>query len=120
MRRIAFARESLRQVRVTLPIGACVPVGETREADVVRSIVTRESPMGERISVRISQEFSGVCRACEVSLTARIAPGSLRIPMPRFDRELRILAVAYWLPAGTKGAVQSGLREAFIDGFLGN
>src|ERR1700688_2872955 len=99
MQRIALSGEVLRQVRAALPISVRVAVRKAREAGVPGAVVACGPAMRQRISVGVTNYFRRRGRAGEVSLATGIAPGSLRIPVPRLHREFSILAVSHRLPA---------------------
>ena len=107
---IAFARESLCQVWIALPIARGVSIRQPRKSGIIRPVIARESTMRQRVAVRIAQKFRGVRRAGEISFAARVAPRSLRIPMPRLHRQFRILAKTHRLPARTKRAIERRLH----------
>ena len=120
MERIAFTRKFLRQIWIALPVAGGVSIRQPRKSGVVRAIVARESAMRQRVTIRIAQKFRGVRRPGKISVAARIAPCPLRIPMPCFHRQFRILAEAHRLPARAQRSVQCRLHQILIDGFLRN
>lgn len=99
MQRIVLAGECLSQVRIAFPIGIQVAVGEPRIAAGFSSIVPCNAAVGQRIAKGVPDGLCGDGRASKIALACWIAPGSLRVPMPRFDVEFRILAIGDRLPA---------------------
>src|ERR1700720_3145137 len=53
MQGITFASETLREIRIALPIGAEVPVGKPGKTGVISSVVAGETTMRQRVSVGI-------------------------------------------------------------------
>ena len=103
---------ALRQVRIALPIGAPIAVGQPRIAVGVGAVVAGDPAMRQRDS-----RTSGGCGSpgdalpVKYPLPAGIAPRALRIPVPRFDVELGVLAVRHRLPARREDSVDGRLRE---------
>src|SRR4029077_683674 len=91
---IVFSGKRLRQIGVTFPITIRVSVREPRVSDGVRAVVARYAAMWQRITVGVADHFRSRHRTTgEIPVACGIAPGSLRVPMPRFDVEFRVLAI---------------------------
>src|SRR6185369_37486 len=96
--RVVLAGERLRQVRIALPIGIGCSIRHLRISIGFGAVVAREATMGKEIPVRMTDGFAGRGVAGEVSLSARVAPRALRVPMPRFDVKFRVLTIRDRLP----------------------
>src|SRR5258708_19574827 len=107
MKGIVFACEMLRKIGIALPQCRGVAIGQPRKAGGVGAVVAGEATAGQGIAVGIADGFNRSRRAGKVALAAGIAPGSFGIPVPGFDRQLRILALGYWLPAPGAHLVQN-------------
>ena len=123
MQRIALSSEALREVGITFPERIQISVRQAREANVVSAVVARESAARQAISVGVAKHLRRSRRAGEISLTAhiaRIAPGSLWIPMPRFDGEFRVLTIRNRLPSRGQRSLQSRGQQIFVDSLCRN
>src|SRR6516164_5958989 len=74
MRGIVLAAEGLREVRVALPEGLRVAVGETRIADGIGAVIAGDAAARQRIAIGVEDRFrSRVSRADEVTTLTRAA-----------------------------------------------
>jgi len=64
--------------------------------------------------------FGGSRAAGEIALAAGIAPGALRIPVPRLHRKFCVLAIGYGLPSGREYSRQRRLTEILLHGGSGH
>ena len=115
MKRVILAGVAAGQVRIALPVGALVAVGDAREADVAGAVVARDAAVRQCVTERVADEAGGRGRAGEVALAGRIAPCALRVPVPGFDREVRVLAVGDGLPSGFEDWRECLLSEVVVD-----
>src|SRR3954452_20060808 len=104
---IVFASERLREVRITLPVGCGVAVGQSRIADRFSSVITSDTTMWKRIAVAIANHLGWIRLADEIAFAARIAPRALRIPVPGFHVQFGVLPIAYGPPSGLKDLIYS-------------
>ena len=115
MQRIAFAREVLGKIRIALPVGALIAIGETREAGIGSAIVSRKAAMRQRISIGITDGIARCGRASEVAFFAGLTPCALRIPMPGLNGEFGVVTVGNRLPAGSQSAAQIRLDQVVVN-----
>src|ERR1035438_3975991 len=102
MQRVALTGEVLREIRIALPESVEIAIGQPRESYVVGTVIARSPAPRQSIPVRIANHFRGSRRAGEISSAtsvAPVAPGALRIPVPRLDGEFGVLTVRHRLPA---------------------
>src|SRR5207245_1279779 len=59
-------------------------------------------------------EIGGLRVADEISLPTRVAPSSLRIPMPCFNEQFCVLPITYCLPTSRERLLHDRLGEKFI------
>src|SRR5580704_4572654 len=100
MKRIVFACVWLCQIWIALPIRIQIAVGESRIANHICTVVVSDAAMRQRISVRMADGLTERCAAREITFTCSVAPSALGIPVPRFNVQLRVLAIADRLPTG--------------------
>src|SRR5882672_762985 len=72
--------------------------------------------MRERVAERMTNEVAGFGVADKVSLSASLAPLSLRIPVPRLHMQLGVLTIADRLPTRGEDLVHDGFGENLIGG----
>src|SRR5208283_1442145 len=92
-----------------------IAVAQPREANVIGAVIARGATPRQGIAVGVAKHLCGLCRACEISFAASLAPASHWIPMPRLDCEFRVLTIGNWLPARGQSLVQRGLQQIFVD-----
>src|SRR6266446_1060711 len=88
-----------------------ISVSQTRITGAIR---LGESRMRQGITVGVANDFRRRRIADKVSLVAGLTPCSLRIPVPSFYEELRVLAIRDSLPAGGKNLLQHRLSEDLV------
>jgi len=71
MQRVAFSRETLSKMGITLPITVVIAIRDARKTSVGRTIVSRKTTMGQRISIGVTDGFGGSCRAGKVFIIRR-------------------------------------------------
>ena len=98
MQRIVLARVGFGEIGVALPVGFQIAVGQTRPAVAVAHGGTA---MGKRVSPGVEDLVVGGLRgAREITLLfGRIAPCAVRVPVPRFDHQFRVLAIGHGPPS---------------------
>src|SRR3954470_18312987 len=97
---IVFAGERLREVRIALPVGCGVAVGQTRITNRFSSVITSDTTMWKRVTVAVPNHLARIRIANEIAFAARIAPRPLRIPVPGFHVQFGVLSIAYRPPSG--------------------
>src|SRR5260370_33533204 len=71
--------------------------------------------MRQRVTVGVADHFRARSGAAdEIALACRIAPGSLRIPVPGLDVQFRILPIGHGLPSGRKNLFDSVIYEELV------
>src|SRR5580693_4835597 len=70
--------------------------------------------MGQNVSERMSDRLPGRSAAGEVSLPAGITPAALRVPMPGFDVQLRVLPIAEGLPSRREDLLHHRLGKELV------
>ena len=112
MQRIVFAGEAASQIGIALPVGIGVAIGQHR---VVAPVISAgHAAVRQRVTPGVPNHFGGRGVAYEVALARRIAPGSLRIPVPGFGLELGVLPVGDRLPAGCQNLFEHGIDQHFV------
>src|SRR5271157_1589206 len=113
MQRVVFAGESLGQVRIALPVGLGISIGEPRPSIAVAAA---ETAMGQGRRPRAVNHFGGVVGvADEVAfLFVGIAPLPCRIPVPGLDHKLGVLAISHGLPSRAKDFFQQRVLEQMV------
>src|SRR5204863_9134666 len=74
-------------------------VRDTGIAVRIGAVVTRETSIRKVVAERMPNKISRLGIANEIAAACRIAPRALRVPVPGFDEQLRVLTIAYGLPA---------------------
>src|ERR1700747_3696422 len=92
-----------------------VAIGHARKAACLGAFVAGETTMRQCVPVGMANRFPGCCAACEIALARRIAPSTLRVPVPGFDRELGVLAISYCLPSRRENRFERGLGQVFLN-----
>ena len=116
MKRIVFARVRLREVRIALPVGIQVAIGESRVADHICAVIVSDAAMRQRISVGVADGLTEGGAAREITFARGIAPSALGVPVPGFHVKLGVLTVADRLPPGGEHLLDRWLDESFVRG----
>src|ERR1700760_1069141 len=97
MQCILLGSEGAGQIRITLPVAFRVAIGQARPAvSVSHGVAT----MWKRVRPGVMDRHRRLGTPGEVAiLPLRIAPGTLRVPMPCLDLQFRILPVGDGLPS---------------------
>src|SRR6266700_1411331 len=96
--RIVFTRERFREIGVAFPVSFFVAVGDARVSVRIGAVVARETAMRKEVPERVADDISRFRVTDVITSTTRIAPSALRIPVPGFNKQFRVLAVGYRLP----------------------
>lgn len=72
------------------------------------------------IAERVANETSRGRRAGEISFSGSVAPHARRIPVPRFNRQIRIPPIGDGLSSGLQHRFKSLFGQIVIDSFDGN
>ena len=76
MQRVVFAGEGLGQIRIALPVGGQIAVGQARVAVRVGAVVAGDAAMRQGVAVGVPDGLAGRRAAREVAFAA----GSLQVP----------------------------------------
>src|SRR5207245_3570021 len=112
--RVIFSGECLTQIRIAFPIRVCAAVRYARESVLVGAIVAGETTMRQKISERVPDKIARLRVPYKVPLAAGIAPCALRIPVPRFNKQFRILPVADRLPSRGEHLFDGGFGQEIV------
>src|SRR3979490_1671362 len=74
----------------------------------------RKTGVGQGMSVGVPNKIRGWGIAREVDLIARLAPCALRIPIPGFDVEFRVLPIGDGLPARGQHLLEDRVRKKLV------
>src|SRR5207245_10228614 len=92
----------------------CAAVRYRREPVLVGAIVAGETTMRQKISERVPDKIARLRVPYKVPLAAGIAPCALRIPVPRFNKQFRILPVADRLPSRGEHLFDGGFGQEIV------
>ena len=112
LRMVSLAGEGLCQIRITLPVGIQISVGESR---IPVAIAITEATVRERCGPGMTDHFRRNGVADEVAfLGLGVTPLSFRIPVPGFRKQLGVLAVANGLPTRRLDFLDEIRRHDFV------
>src|ERR1700722_527105 len=101
-------------MRIALPIRIQIAVGESRVADHICTVVVSDAAMRQRISVRMADGLTEGGASREVTFAGRIAPRTLRVPVPSLHVEFGVLAVADRLPTGGQNLLDRRFYKGLV------
>src|SRR5438046_10079238 len=114
IRRVILTGECLTQVRIAFPICIRAAIRYARETVLVGAVIAGETTMRQKISERVPDKIARLRVPYKVPLAAGIAPCALRIPVPRFNKQFRILPVADRLPSRGEHLFDCGFGEELV------
>ena len=108
MQGVVFTSEFFRQIRIALPVGGGVAVGEAR-IFVGGGVAAGAAAMRQRIAEGLADRIFEIGAAGEVAAFVRgIAPGAVGIPVPTGDSQFGVEAIRDRTPAGGEGFFEVG------------
>src|SRR5208283_5417952 len=94
MQRIRLARELLCQIWIAFPVAGPVAIRQPR-IFVLSRVAARRTALRQLVAEGLPQKITRLGAADKISALAfRVAPRSIGIPVPRTDRQFRVLPVS--------------------------